>query len=72
MPAAPAPSGAPVFSVWQSDVIFYGRNLLDYLHQELGPTDADFYRRRPSDEGACRPWSLLAVGYEPGEITDVG
>ena len=34
-PAAPSPSGSPVFSVWQTDVIFYGANLLEYLANEM-------------------------------------
>lgn len=34
-PAAPSPSGSPVFSVWQTDVIFYGANLLEYLQNEM-------------------------------------
>jgi hypothetical protein len=38
MPAAPAGAGAPVFSVYQTDVIFYGRDLLDYLKREFGTT----------------------------------
>ncbi|PQZ61056.1 MULTISPECIES: hypothetical protein [unclassified Microbacterium] len=59
-PAAPAPVGAPVFSVWQSDVIFYGDDLLDYLTHEFGPADLDYYQRE-SEVGpeTCPPWSLL-------------
>jgi hypothetical protein len=60
MPGAPATTGAPVFSVWQSDVIFYGDILLDYLTHEFGPAGPDYYRRE-SDVGpeTCPPWSLL-------------
>ncbi|SNS99606.1 hypothetical protein [Rhodococcoides kyotonense] len=36
-PAAPAPSGSPVFSVWQTDIIYYGANLIHYLVNELPP-----------------------------------
>ncbi|MGW5076570.1 hypothetical protein [Rhodococcus sp. NPDC004095] len=35
-PAAPAPSGAPVFSVYQTDIIYYGPDLVGYLRSELG------------------------------------
>lgn len=35
-PAAPAPGSSPVFSVYQSDVIVYGENLLDYVAREFG------------------------------------
>lgn len=59
-PAAPAPAGAPVFSVWESDVIFYGDNLLGYLRREFGPADPDYYRRDTEvGPGTCPPWSLL-------------
>jgi hypothetical protein len=36
MPAAPSIPGAPVLSVHQTDVIFSGPNLLDYLRAEFG------------------------------------
>ncbi len=35
MPAAPAPDPAPVLSVHGGDIIFYGSDLLDYLHNEF-------------------------------------
>jgi hypothetical protein len=35
LPAAPSVSGAPVFSVYQTDVIYYGSDLVDYLRREL-------------------------------------
>ncbi len=33
--ADPAPIGAPVFSIWQTDVIYYGDDLLDYLAHDF-------------------------------------
>ncbi len=36
MPARPAPSGAPILSIWQTDIIYYGTDLLDYLGNEFG------------------------------------
>lgn len=34
-PASPSPSGSPVFSVWQTDIVYYGANLLEYLANEF-------------------------------------
>lgn len=63
LPAAPAGPGAPVFSVWQTDVIFYGRDLLDYVKRELG----DHTDRRSlgeTDPYCLPPWSLFAYGLD--------
>jgi hypothetical protein len=59
-PAAPAPVGSPVFSVYQSDVIVYGDNLLDYVAREFGvgprvPTPED-------QQPKISFWSSLAAG----------
>ncbi|MBO3085140.1 hypothetical protein [Cellulomonas fengjieae] len=35
LPAAPAPRGVPVFSVYGTDVIHYGSDLADYLAREF-------------------------------------
>lgn len=32
----PSPSGSPVFSAYQTDVIYYGPDLVEYLRNELG------------------------------------
>lgn len=34
-PAAPSPSGSPVISVWQTGIVYYGANLLEYLANEF-------------------------------------
>ncbi|NMM90095.1 hypothetical protein B2J88_38165 [Rhodococcus sp. SRB_17] len=34
-PAAPTPPRSPVFSVWQTDIIYYGADLLEYLANEF-------------------------------------
>ena len=63
-PAAPAPSGAPVFSVYQADVIYYGADLHDYLLREFGS-------RRGAVEGVTHPvepWSSLAMGYDNNDL----
>jgi hypothetical protein len=37
LPETPTEGGNPVFSVYQSDVIYYGENLLDWLIREQDP-----------------------------------
>lgn len=55
--AGPEWSGAPVFSAYQTDVIYYGADLADYcIHEFLGePTGRTHRRRIPF-------WSDLADG----------
>ena len=36
IPAEPHETGNPVFSVWQTDVIYYGADLMDYFDREFG------------------------------------
>ena len=36
LPTEPCKSGNPVFSIYQTDMIVYGRDLNDYFHNELG------------------------------------
>ncbi|HRH95053.1 MAG TPA: hypothetical protein PLB55_03920 [Prosthecobacter sp.] len=35
MPDSPSEAGNPVFSVYQTDIIYYGHNLENYLHNEF-------------------------------------
>jgi hypothetical protein len=59
LPAVPAKSGNPVFSVHQTDIIHYGSDLLDYLRREFHPY---FGGAEPAAIGECRPipfWSQL-------------
>jgi hypothetical protein len=62
LPADPWPSGSPVFSVHQTDVIFYGNDLTDYVNREFG------HDRSPIESKEGRPyvpvWSDLAAGAE--------
>lgn len=37
IPAEPHLPGNPIFSVWQTDIIYYGANLVDYLQNEFHP-----------------------------------
>jgi hypothetical protein len=60
MPAEPPEPGNPVFSVYQTDIIYYGADLLDYLQNEFA-----YYFGRGAHvfSGTPRPitfWSRLA------------
>ncbi|MCY1675756.1 hypothetical protein OVA06_13740 [Pseudarthrobacter sp. SL88] len=57
MPAAPAPAGSPVFSVYQTDVIYYGSDLASYFQSE-------FFNNpdRKSSTHRIEFWSDLAEG----------
>lgn len=35
LPAGRGSSGHPVLSMWQTDIICYGLDLADYMHQEF-------------------------------------
>lgn len=65
VPAAPIRPGAPVFSVMQSDVIYYGADLFEYVRREFGGALRD-------EVGVVTvevpPWSLLADGYRDAEL----
>lgn len=64
LPAAPAPNSAPVFSVYQTDVVYYGNDLADYLDNEFGITKP--WTPRPT---AHIPfWSALAEGAESEDL----
>jgi hypothetical protein len=66
IPATPTSAGNPVFSVHQTDVVYYGTDLLDYLQNEfqsafgrIGSSACMGTRRIPF-------WSQLAEGgFEP-------
>src|SRR5262249_25570279 len=36
IPDAPCEEGNPIFSVYQTDIIYYGRDLFEYLENEFG------------------------------------
>ncbi|WP_204296787.1 hypothetical protein [Actinoplanes campanulatus] len=40
LPAGAGGHGHPVLSVYQTDIIYYGVDLLDYLHREFGTAPA--------------------------------
>nr|WP_244231242.1 hypothetical protein [Saccharomonospora piscinae] len=41
LPAGRGTFGHPVLSMWQTDIIYYGMDLTDYLHQEFGGSGMD-------------------------------
>ncbi len=64
--ADPAPVGAPVFSIWQTDVVYYGDDLLDYLAHDFEAKPFEehprtVYPRVPfwSDVVECRDCSRI-------------
>jgi hypothetical protein len=58
LPEEPHEEGNPVFSVYQSDVIYYGANLTDYFEREFTGGD---YRPRLDQMKPIRFWSDLAA-----------
>ena len=67
LPAAPSVSGAPVFSVYHTDVIYYGSDLVDYLRRELnvGPVAP---RSAMKVAHLVPPWSDLTEGPGNDEL----
>jgi hypothetical protein len=46
LPAGRGTFGHPVLSMWQTDIIYYGVDLLDYIGREFGaPAEADVVAR---------------------------
>ncbi|WP_456824014.1 hypothetical protein [Cellulomonas sp. P5_E12] len=66
LPSAPAPTGTPVFSIYQTDVIHYGSDLADYLAREFlhrsSPVPTQDRSRR------VRFWSDLVDGIDPAQM----
>jgi hypothetical protein len=63
--AAPAPSGSPVFSVHQTDVIYYGHDVLSYLKHEF--EGAEFLANE-APRVRIPFWSDLAEGAENEDL----
>jgi hypothetical protein len=64
LPAAPAPSPAPVLSVHVFDIIYYGSDLISYLHNEFDPRGAtadgaNLPLAYPTEPAPVPPWSEL-------------
>lgn len=63
MAADSAYAPSPVFSVYQTDVIYYGDNLLDYISHEFRIPPL-----HPSDPTRVPFWSDLALGTEAKDL----
>lgn len=61
--AGPGDVPSPVFSVYQTDVIYYGDNLLDYVSREFDTPPA-----HPTPRPRVPFWSELADGLEDDEL----
>jgi hypothetical protein len=66
LPAAPSVSGAPVLSVYQTDVIYYGADLVDYLRRELQLDPAP--REEMKIAHLVPRWSALTSAPENDEL----
>jgi hypothetical protein len=55
MPDEPRKAGNPVFSVHQTDIIYYGHDLPDYLRQEF---QVARWWTRPSEPRRIRFWDI--------------
>lgn len=67
MPAAPTARSAPVFSVYHTDVIYYGDNLLDYISKEFWLASRPWPTRSPRLLRISF-WSDLAEGAENASL----
>ena len=57
IPEVPAQKGNPVFSVYQTDIIYYGANLTHYFENEFG----SWTSKAPKDYRTIPFWSDLAL-----------
>jgi|SRR5208282_387300 len=58
IPSEPLTSGNPVFSVYQTDVIYYGNDLADYFAREFGVSRPEWAAKQPRE---IRFWSRLSA-----------
>ena len=64
LPAGPYPSPGPVLSVVQSDVIWYGSDLLEWVQREFLGVPLPTHAPRPE----IANWSRLADGYDDYDL----
>jgi hypothetical protein len=55
-PAGPSHPGAPIFSVYQNDIIYYGSDLADYFEREFGGRS---WHEDPHGPDYLYPWSTF-------------
>ena len=65
-PAAPCPPGAPIFSVYRTDITYHGADLMDFLRREFLPGYCSW--AAAAVRHRFDPWGLLACGPEAGEL----
>lgn len=56
LPAGRGTSGHPVLSIWQTDIIYYGTDLIDYVHQEFDGPGMDRTDARWDPQGSVPFW----------------
>ncbi|MDN5916968.1 MAG: hypothetical protein L0I76_17990 [Pseudonocardia sp.] len=56
LPAGRGTFGHPVLSIWQTDIIYYGMDLADYVHQEFGGPGMDRTDERWDPQGTVAFW----------------
>ncbi|EEP75295.1 hypothetical protein MCAG_05622 [Micromonospora sp. ATCC 39149] len=56
LPAGRGTVGHPVLSIWQTDIIYYGTNLADYIHQEFGGPGTDSPDQRRNQSATVAFW----------------
>lgn len=59
LPGGRGTFGHPVLSMWQTDIIYYGMNLVDYIHQEFGGPGLDRMDERWQPEATIDFWKDL-------------
>ena len=62
IPNEPHEAGNPVFSVYQTDVIYYGADIMDYLEREVGGWGAKPW---PDEIKHIPFWTLVVERNEP-------
>ncbi|MBV9240466.1 MAG: SMI1/KNR4 family protein [Acidobacteria bacterium] len=63
LPAEPSEPGNPIFSVYQTDVIYYGANLADYFTNEFAPRSQHTWERPLTEFKKVAFWSWLVEDY---------
>jgi hypothetical protein len=56
LPAGRGSHGHPVLSMWQTDIIYYGADLADYIHREFGGADPHLGDLRPGTRATVPFW----------------
>jgi hypothetical protein len=59
IPALPAEAGNPIFSVYQTDIIYYGRDLSEYIENEFAQAFGKDYARLSEPIRPITFWSHL-------------